>query len=95
MVWRPCSRDASPSFSPCPAKPPANPTALSHLHTFLFLPFSQHHHYPKTLLGFVLFRSAILSMGFVCCLLRKKGHGNFALQAIKEDIQKVQILSTN
>lgn len=64
---------------------------------FSFFHFSKHHHYPKTLFGFVLFRSAILSMVGFCMLFikDKKGHGDFALQAIKEDIQKVQILSTN
>lgn len=35
-------------------------------------------------------------VGFCMLFIKdKKGHGDFALQAIKEDIQKVQILSTN
>lgn len=35
-------------------------------------------------------------VGFCMLFIKdKKSHGDFALQAIKEDIQKVQILSTN
>lgn len=85
VVWRPCSRDASPIFSLWLAKPPANPTVLSDLHTFLFLPYPQHHHYQKMLFGFVFFTSAILSMvGFCILFIKRKGHSDFALQTIKK-----------
>lgn len=92
MVWRPGRRDAPP----CLAKPPTNPTVLSHLYTLLFLPYSQWRCYPKMLFLFVFFKSAILSMAGFCILFSKrKGHSSCALQAIKEDIHKAQILGKN
>ena len=95
-VWGPCSGDASLIFPPWLAKSPANPTVFSQLLIFLFLPYSHHHHYPKMLFVFVFFKSAILSMvGFCILFINRKAHCDFALQAIKEDIHKAQILSTN
>lgn len=45
--------------------------------------------------GFVFFKSTILSMAEFCILfIKRKGHSSCALQAIKEDIHKAQILST-